>query len=208
MNGFVRDRGIQVLATLIPNQPHPGPERARVSCHARGKRAPAPAEHHGWHAVASGRAHPTIETAPVGQFIEIRARIFGHEARHENRRRARLTKAPPKGPTAPLRAVAVTVIGWCQAATRRRHANPSAASATPMSVIDAGSGTRGGLPAPQVPGLQGSPAKNVSGPVPNENCTFEIVVSELTPDRAITNVAGPSTKGLNLPSLMLAFAFA
>jgi hypothetical protein len=47
------------------------------------------------------------------------------------------------------------------------------------------------------------PLRVVSGPVPNENSTFEIVVVLLTPVRLRVKVAGPSVSGLWTSKLAL-----
>jgi hypothetical protein len=52
---------------------------------------------------------------------------------------------------------------------------------------------RTGRPWPIAGAGAGTPGKEVSGDVPNENCTFEIVVELVTPVRSSVKVAGPST---------------
>ena len=45
-----------------------------------------------------------------------------------------------------------------------------------------------------------------SGPVPKENCALVTVVPAVTPEKASVKLAGPTTKGLNIPLVIDALA--
>jgi hypothetical protein len=62
-------------------------------------------------------------------------------------------------------------------------------------------------PGSPAPAMGAGTVMKVSGPVPKENVATGTVVAAVTPERASVKVAGPITKGLNIPFVIEALAF-